>query len=123
MSDRRVASSEKQIRPDRTRLPLTLKPGTVPRQRDSIIHDPLADAEVAIKPLLGFFVFGDGFGAETGPEVPSWVLLAWQLFSSPIFTIIHSSIFLISCCGEKMPGLGMDARTSGPWSASCQPGW
>lgn len=59
-----------------TRLPLALKPRAAPRQCNSVIHDPLADSEIAIEPFLGLLIVGDGFSTETGPEVPNVGLIS-----------------------------------------------
>lgn len=43
---------------------------------DALVHDPLADVEVRVDPLLDVLVVGDLVGVETGAAVPDGGLVS-----------------------------------------------
>lgn len=49
-------------------LSSTLKPAGGAHHRHGLIHDPLADTEVVVKPLLDFFIIRELFGLHTGAK-------------------------------------------------------
>lgn len=49
-----------------SKSPLPLKPPGRPQNKHTLIHHPLAHAEVAVDPLLKVFVLGDLVGVEAG---------------------------------------------------------
>lgn len=50
-------------------LSLALKVGTRAEKGDALVHDGLADPEVALEPLLGTGVFAKGIWLYTGSVV------------------------------------------------------
>jgi hypothetical protein len=57
-------------------LSFSLEPAAVAGDSDGVVHDHLADAEVAVEPLLDVFVVCKAFCLETGARSREWVLLA-----------------------------------------------
>lgn len=79
----RAAVGKKEVRNKLLESPLALKVAGGAQNRNRLVHHPLADAEVAIDPLLEVLVIGDFVGVETGAvkdstRTPTRRLGAWS---------------------------------------------
>lgn len=57
-------------------LSFPLEPAAAAGEGYRVVHDHLADVEVAVEPFLDVFIVCDGLGSETGARPHEWVLLA-----------------------------------------------
>jgi len=79
----------------RVESPLPLKPAGRPQNKHTLIHHPLAHAEVAVDPLLEVFVLGDLVGVEAGAvEDPRRGMKGLAMLS---FFLLQASLLFAYC--------------------------